>query len=117
MAMAALRWARRVCATDGSSGALDLLSANLHLNAPRVVIERVKLAPLVWGQGEQLGPLLRHAPGGFDVILGADVVYSTAGVQQLFPTIAQLLGRWARGGAGGGQGWRVGSERVFGCVR
>lgn len=57
----------------------------------RVVIERMRVALLPWGHGERLQSLARLHPPGFDVIIGADVVYSLQFVEPLMQTIAALL--------------------------
>lgn len=90
-ALVASRWARRVVATDGSATAVDLLAGNVQRNASKVVVERLRCAQLVWGNAGQIAGLQRLLPAGFDLIYGADVVYSWSSVQLLFDTARQLL--------------------------
>ncbi|KAK9828449.1 hypothetical protein WJX72_000046 [[Myrmecia] bisecta] len=89
--LAALRFARRVVATDGSSQALARMASNLALNSSLVVIERARLRRLAWGEAAEVAALQRDFPGGFDVVLGADVVYVEEAVPQLFAAITAML--------------------------
>jgi hypothetical protein len=54
------------------------------------VIERLRLRRLCWGDNGHVCSLVNEF-GGFDIILGADVVYVEESVPALFASIAQLL--------------------------
>ncbi|XP_028277056.1 protein N-lysine methyltransferase METTL21A-like [Parambassis ranga] len=50
--------------------ALDFLSANVEANLPTDSQRSVLVSELTWGEG-----LERYPAGGFDLVLGADIVY------------------------------------------
>ena len=66
----------------------------------RVVIERARLALLPWGPRQELSDFAQRHPAGFDVIVGADVVYVAEFVAALMATIEALLSHspqvWSR---------------------
>lgn len=55
------------------------------------MIERARLAQLAWGDKQHLAALQKQYPEGFDIILGADVVYVEEFVPQLFKTARALM--------------------------
>ena len=55
------------------------------------MIERARLAQLAWGDKQHLAALQKQYPEGFDIILGADVVYVEEFVPQLFRTARALM--------------------------
>ena len=86
--------ARRVVATDGSPVAAAALSGNVALNAHAVVVERLRVRLLEWGDGDAARVLVgdhTRAGRGFSVILGADVLYSAAACPLLFATLEVAL--------------------------
>ncbi|KAM4710785.1 protein N-lysine methyltransferase METTL21A [Anableps anableps] len=62
--------------------ALELLSANVQANLPPQSRGSVVVSELTWGQG-----LERFPAGGFDLVLGADIVY----LEESFPSLLQTL--------------------------
>ncbi|PWA32137.1 protein N-lysine methyltransferase METTL21A [Gambusia affinis] len=62
--------------------ALEFLSANVAANLPPPAGDLVVVSELTWGQG-----LERFPEGGFDVVLGADIVY----LEDTFPSLLQTL--------------------------
>eukprot|EP00271_Cylindrocystis_brebissonii_P007832 TRINITY_DN21644_c0_g2_i1.p1 TRINITY_DN21644_c0_g2~~TRINITY_DN21644_c0_g2_i1.p1 ORF type:complete len:787 (+),score=119.58 TRINITY_DN21644_c0_g2_i1:73-2433(+) len=88
----ASRSARQIVATDGDLATLALLEENLRLNSRRFPVERITSRQLVWGDKDVEADILRESGGrGFDVILGADVVYVKEAVPKLFATARNLL--------------------------
>lgn len=59
----------------------------------KVIVERARLRHLVWGEPSRSHRLLLEWPTGYDVIVGADVVYASEFVPQLFQTAESLLSR------------------------
>ena len=57
----------------------------------KVFIERARLAHLAWGVEQHILALQKQYPGGFDVILGADVVYVEDFIPQLFNAAKALI--------------------------
>ncbi|KAM6893580.1 protein N-lysine methyltransferase METTL21A-like [Xenentodon cancila] len=62
--------------------ALDFLSANVRTNLPTHFQESVVVSELSWGEG-----LDRYPSGGFDLVLGADIVY----LEDTFPALMRTL--------------------------
>ena len=57
----------------------------------KVIIERARLRELAWGDEPQISAVLRDKPDGFDVVMGADVVYVQEFIQPLFQTARRVL--------------------------
>lgn len=88
---------RRVVSTDGSQRALRLLSSNLAANSHLVVAERLRVRLLPWGDARAAAGAVEEAAkgqrGGFDVVVGADTLYSAPALPLLMTTIAATLDR------------------------
>ncbi|KAM9334215.1 protein N-lysine methyltransferase METTL21A [Symphorus nematophorus] len=65
--------------------ALDFLSANVKANLPPDSQGSVVVSELTWGEG-----LERYPAGGFDLVLGADIVYLEDTFVQLLHTLEHL---------------------------
>lgn len=89
--IAATRAARSVVATDGSVDTLELMSSNLTANSSLFFAERLCLRRLTWGDPFHIAELQEEFPKGFDIIIGADVVYAAQHLALLFGTVATLL--------------------------
>ena len=74
--------------SDSPSGGPQLVCC---LHCSDVVIERVRLRQLTWGDANDLPALQQEFPAGFHTILGADVVYNAECVPDLFATAVALL--------------------------
>lgn len=61
---------------------MDFLSANVKSNLPADCQGSVVVSELTWGEG-----LDRYPPGGFDLVLGADIVY----LEDTFVPLLQTL--------------------------
>lgn len=81
------RTASAVVATDGDELALSALRRNVALNSARVAVRR-----LVWGDTVEARRLVTEFDG-FDVVLGADVVYDERALGPLVATVGALLKR------------------------
>ncbi|NP_001290976.1 protein N-lysine methyltransferase METTL21A [Esox lucius] len=79
--VAALLGAKKVTITDRKP-ALDFLAANVKENIPPDQLAAVEVSELIWGQG-----LERYPEGGFDIVLGADIVY----LEDTFPSLLQTM--------------------------
>jgi len=75
--------------TDGNDEILQLLQRNIDLN--RTPHKEVKCCKLRWGHASDIDTLHHLAPNGFDIILGADIIYTTDSVEPLLDTVQQLL--------------------------
>ncbi|KAM7365650.1 hypothetical protein PAMP_016566 [Pampus punctatissimus] len=62
--------------------ALDFLSANIKANLPTDIQASAVVSELSWGEG-----LERYPAGGFDLVLGADIVY----LEDTFVLLLQTL--------------------------
>ncbi|XP_076841160.1 protein N-lysine methyltransferase METTL21A [Brachyhypopomus gauderio] len=68
--------------------ALEFLRDNVKENIPPDLQGAVQVSELTWGEG------LEHYPsGGYDLILGADIVY----LEDTFPALLQTLGHLSSG--------------------
>ncbi|TDG96291.1 hypothetical protein EPR50_G00238830 [Perca flavescens] len=65
--------------------ALDFLSANVEANVPPDSQGSVVVSELTWGEG-----LERYPAGGFDLVLGADIVYLEDTFVPLLQTLEHL---------------------------
>ncbi|XP_034403982.1 protein N-lysine methyltransferase METTL21A [Cyclopterus lumpus] len=65
--------------------ALDFLSANVKANLPPDSLGSVVVSELTWGEG-----LERYPAGGFDLVLGADIVYLEDTFVPLLQTLEHL---------------------------
>ncbi|KAM9828881.1 protein N-lysine methyltransferase METTL21A [Syngnathus typhle] len=74
----------KVTVTDRKC-ALDFLSSNVKSNLPPDLRESVVVSELSWGEG-----LARFPAGGFDLILGADIVYLEDTFVPLIETLEHL---------------------------
>ncbi|XP_031669170.1 protein N-lysine methyltransferase METTL21A-like isoform X2 [Oncorhynchus kisutch] len=79
--VAALLGAKKVTITDREP-ALGFLAANVKENIPPDQLGAVEVSELTWGQG-----LERYPKGGFDIVLGADIVY----LEDTFPSLLQTM--------------------------
>lgn len=70
-----------VTITDRSP-ALEFLEANVRENVPPHLRGSVRVSELTWGEG-----LARYASGGYDLVLGADIVY----LEETFPALLRTL--------------------------
>ena len=60
--------------TDGESEIVEMLQKNYERNFP-VGFSDCVCQQLWWGDKEQMDKLLKAQPGGFDIIIGADLIY------------------------------------------
>ncbi|XP_053170379.1 protein N-lysine methyltransferase METTL21A [Scomber japonicus] len=65
--------------------ALDFLSANIKANLPTDIQDSAVVSELSWGEG-----LERYPAGGFDLVLGADIVYLEDTFVPLLQTMEHL---------------------------
>lgn len=65
--------------------ALDFLSANIKANLPADIQGSAVVSELSWGEG-----LERYPAGGFDLVLGADIVYLEDTFVPLLQTLEHL---------------------------
>lgn len=65
--------------------ALDFLAANVKANLPADSKGSAVVAELTWGEG-----LDRFPPGGFDLVLGADIIYLEDTFVPLLQTLKHL---------------------------
>lgn len=65
--------------------AMDFMSANVKANLPQDTQGSVAVSELTWGEG-----LERYTAGGYDVVLGADIVYLEDTFVPLLQTLEHL---------------------------
>lgn len=64
---------------------------SIYAGCSKVIIERARLQHLSWGNSGHIGKLRKAHPAGFDLIIGADIVYAEEFVTELFRTAHALL--------------------------
>ncbi|OWM69125.1 hypothetical protein CDL15_Pgr025312 [Punica granatum] len=86
------RFCREVVLTDHNDEVQKILKKNIELHSSKDHSHHAELVAekLEWGNSDQINQILRRRPGGFDLILGADI-YILGSVPLLFDTVKQLL--------------------------
>ncbi|XP_052489496.1 uncharacterized protein LOC105793973 isoform X3 [Gossypium raimondii] len=94
------RFCRQILLTDHNEEVLKILRRNIELNVSSenpsccAALEAEKLE---WGNSDQINRILHKYPGGFELILGADICFQQSSVPLLFDTVEQLLKNRGRG--------------------
>lgn len=89
------RYCREVVLTDHNEEVLKILKKNIELHSQSVNSnDSAALAAqkLEWGNRDQVNEVLEKHPGGFDLILGADICFQQCSIPLLFDSVQQLLG-------------------------
>ncbi|XP_007015235.2 PREDICTED: protein N-lysine methyltransferase METTL21A isoform X1 [Theobroma cacao] len=88
------RFCHQILLTDHNDEVLKILRRNIELNTSSenpsccAALEAEKLE---WGNSDHINSILHKYPGGFDLILGADICFQQSSVPLLFDTVEQLL--------------------------
>ncbi|XP_031403033.1 protein N-lysine methyltransferase METTL21A isoform X3 [Punica granatum] len=87
------RFCREVVLTDHNDEVQKILKKNIELHSSKDHSHHAELVAekLEWGNSDQINQILRRRPGGFDLILGADICFQQGSVPLLFDTVKQLL--------------------------
>uniref|UniRef100_A0A5B6YPA8 Putative Methyltransferase family protein isoform 3 n=1 Tax=Davidia involucrata TaxID=16924 RepID=A0A5B6YPA8_DAVIN len=88
------RFCHEVLLTDHNEEVLKILKKNIELHASSdntnccagLIAEKLE-----WGNSDQLNQILQRHPGGFDLILGADICFQQSSIPLLFDSVKQLL--------------------------
>ncbi|XP_010907990.1 uncharacterized protein [Elaeis guineensis] len=86
------RFCREVVLTDHNEEVLEIMKKNikLHLSSesssPALTAEKLE-----WGNSVQISEILQKHPGGFDLVLGADICFQQSSIPLLFDTVEKLL--------------------------
>ncbi|XP_039015314.1 protein N-lysine methyltransferase METTL21A-like isoform X2 [Hibiscus syriacus] len=94
------RFCRQILLTDHNEEVLKILRRNIELNASAEnpgFCSALEAEKLEWGNSDQINRILHRYPGGFDLILGADICFQQSSVPLLFDTVEQLLKNRGRG--------------------
>ncbi|CAD7698794.1 unnamed protein product [Ostreobium quekettii] len=81
----------KVYVTDGSPNVVNMAERNIIGNCGIVDTSRAQFRVIEWGNNEQIEDIVQEVPSGFDVVLGADVLYSKLAVPLFFSTCTKLL--------------------------
>ncbi|XP_021277906.1 protein N-lysine methyltransferase METTL21A isoform X2 [Herrania umbratica] len=88
------RFCHQILLTDHNDEVLKILRRNIELNTSSenpscsAALDAEKLE---WGNSDHINRILHKYPGGFDLILGADICFQQSSVPLLFDTVEQLL--------------------------
>ncbi|XP_031403032.1 protein N-terminal and lysine N-methyltransferase EFM7 isoform X2 [Punica granatum] len=85
------RFCREVVLTDHNDEVQKILKKNIELHSSKDHSHHAVAEKLEWGNSDQINQILRRRPGGFDLILGADICFQQGSVPLLFDTVKQLL--------------------------
>ncbi|KAJ7540251.1 hypothetical protein O6H91_10G006600 [Diphasiastrum complanatum] len=83
--------AKRVVATDGDLGTLELLYENLKRNSQNFPVEKIMCCQLCWGDQEAIDALKGSNREGFQLVIGTDVTYVAEALPLLFETCRAVL--------------------------
>lgn len=89
------RYCREVVLTDHNEEVLKILKKNIELHSPSDNSNNspgLTAQKLEWGNCDQVNEVLGKHPGGFDLILGADICFQQCSIPSLFDSVQQLLG-------------------------
>ncbi|KAL1358057.1 hypothetical protein AAHE18_04G007400 [Arachis hypogaea] len=91
------RFCHKVVMTDHNEEVLKILNKNIELHScsdnTSPSSRGLFANKLEWGNSDQINDILQNHPGGFDLVLGADICFQQSSVPMLFNTVEQLL--WA----------------------
>ncbi|XP_049932391.1 protein N-terminal and lysine N-methyltransferase EFM7 isoform X2 [Nymphaea colorata] len=86
------RFCREIVLTDHNDEVIKVLKKNIDVHSSGTVSHADSFAEkLEWGNNSQLKEILQRHPGGFDLILGADICFQHSSIPLLFDTVVQLL--------------------------
>ncbi|XP_022756190.1 protein N-lysine methyltransferase METTL21A isoform X2 [Durio zibethinus] len=98
------RFCHQILLTDHNEEVLKILRRNIELNLSsespsccaadvlfHILHAALEAEKLEWGNSDQINRILQKYPGGFDLILGADICFQQSSVPLLFDTVQQLL--------------------------
>ncbi|XP_038973838.1 protein N-lysine methyltransferase METTL21A-like isoform X2 [Phoenix dactylifera] len=86
------RFCREVVLTDHNEDVLEIMKKNIeiHLSSSEPSSPGLTAEKLEWGNSVQISEILQKHPGGFDLVLGADI-YILSSIPLLFNTVEKLL--------------------------
>ncbi|CAN6443383.1 unnamed protein product [Victoria cruziana] len=86
------RFCREIVLTDHNDEVIKVLKKNIDVHSSGTLSHADLFAEkLEWGNHSQLKEILEKHPGGFDLILGADICFQHSSIPLLFDTVVQLL--------------------------
>ncbi|XP_006470520.2 uncharacterized protein LOC102624951 isoform X1 [Citrus sinensis] len=94
------RFCREVLLTDHNEEVLKILKKNIehHTSSENPNSDAgLAVEKLEWGNSDQINKIIQKYPGGFDLILGADICFQQSSISPLFDTVEQFLRLKGRG--------------------
>ncbi|XP_045826355.1 protein N-lysine methyltransferase METTL21A [Trifolium pratense] len=89
------RFCNKVVLTDHNEEVLKIIKKNIELHSCPENISPTShglvAEKLEWGNTDQINEILQKHPGGFDIILGADICFQQSSIPLLFDSVRQLL--------------------------
>ncbi|XP_068499008.1 uncharacterized protein [Phaseolus vulgaris] len=89
------RFCHKVVMTDHNEEVLKILKKNIELHSCPENISSIShelvAEKLEWGNTGHINEILQKHPGGFDLILGADICFQQSSIPKLFDSVKQLL--------------------------
>ncbi|CAL5085032.1 unnamed protein product [Urochloa decumbens] len=86
------RFCKRVVLTDHIDEVLEIIKKNVELQSCSENAHAVLTAEkLEWGNSDHINSIIEKHPGGFDVVLGADICFQQSSISYLFDTVERII--------------------------
>lgn len=83
---------KEVVLTDHNDEVLEIINKNIELQScsenAHAVLTSEKLE---WGNSDHLSSIIEKHPGGFDLVLGADICFQQSSISCLFDTVERIV--------------------------
>lgn len=86
------RFCKEVVLTDHNDEVLEIIKKNIELQSCSENAHAVLTAEkLEWGNSDHLSGIIEKHPGGFDLVLGADICFQQSSISCLFDTVERIV--------------------------
>lgn len=86
------RFCKEVVLTDHNDEVLEIIRKNIELQSCSEKAHAVLTAEkLEWGNSDHLSGIIEKHPGGFDLVLGADICFQQSSISCLFDTVEKIV--------------------------
>ncbi|KAJ1292125.1 hypothetical protein BS78_02G368500 [Paspalum vaginatum] len=86
------RFCKEVVLTDHNDEVLEIIKKNIELQSCSENTQAVLTAKkLEWGDSDHISSIIEEHPGGFDLILGADICFQQSSISPLFDTVERII--------------------------
>jgi len=86
------RFCKRVVLTDHNDEVLEIIKKNIESQSCSENAHAVLTAEkLEWGNSDHISSIIEKHPGGFDVVLGADICFQQSSISCLFDSVERII--------------------------